>query len=141
MKTTGSIACPSEPGAVAFALGAYGYIRIFFDDGVREVVETIPDFSQVLFEGDQTAFRPRTPEIGYSHGVAGVNWIGDGLLVNLIRIDVDRERTWENRYWAGDEGWIEQVADWGEVVAIAEDRVLLRAEEDPFPKVRAYQVR
>ena len=141
MKSTGSIACPRALGAVAFATGAFGYVRFFFEDGAREVVETIPDFSQVIFEGDARAFGPRTPEIGYSHGVTGANWVGDGLLLNLVRVDADRVRTAESRYWAGDQGWIADVAAWGEVLAVTGDGVLLRVEEDPFPRLRAYQIR
>jgi hypothetical protein len=141
MKSSGSISCPEELGAVAFATGAFGSVRFFFEEGAREVVETIPDFSQVIFEGDQTAFRPRTPEIGYSHGVTGINWVGDGLLVNLVRIDADRVRTMETRYWAGEQGWMAEVPDWGAVLATTESGLLLRAEEDPFPLLRAYQFR
>lgn len=141
MKSAGSIACPRELGAVAFATGAFGYVRLFFEDGAREVVEAIPNFSQVMFTGDQTAFRPRTPEIGYSHGVTGAIWVGEGLLVNLVRIDADRVRTRESRYWTGEHGWTNDLPEWGEVLAVTGEEVLLRVEEDPFPKLRAYQLR
>jgi len=141
LSGVGNLACSSENSALAFASQTLGIVRIFTPDGREIRRDSIPGFVRTVYEVSGNVMRPALPEEGFAHTVAGMQWLGQDLLVQLSRGRRADGIGRETRLWRADGTWREDLPEWPWIVAVQSDTSLVAAVEDPYPRLLTFRVR
>jgi hypothetical protein len=141
LTALGRIACSEAASVVAVAPRTLADIYLYSTDGSLLRTDTIPGYSQTVYDIDGPSIRPRLPPSGFLHLTATLTWIrGTTLLVQLEREPSRGGELLESHLLRLHDGWNEARLDWPRVVAAKGD-TLYTASAGPRPIVSVYHVR
>jgi hypothetical protein len=140
LAASGRLAC-SEPGRViALAPRTQGQVRIYSFDGELLRLDSIPGYSEIIYNITGHSVRPETPPIGYAHETLALHWLDEAtLLVQLRRIGSTGSEL-EGRLLRIPGGWAQDAPAWPPIMTATESRIYA-VDIDLYPLLKVFSRR